>query len=148
MNVIVEQRGEQVVRKRDGAEVAREMQIDALHRHDLRIAATCRAALHAKHGPEAWLAQTHNRLFASGLQHMVQCVAETHSRRLALARRSRTDGRHQNQLDAGTILDGDELGGHLGFGASIRLKMLIRNAHRASDGRIGLQRRTLRNIDV
>ena len=48
IDVIVDQRREKIVRRRDGVEVASEMQIDVLHRHHLRIAAAGRAAFHAE----------------------------------------------------------------------------------------------------
>ena len=48
INVVVDQCGEQIVRGSDGVKVAGKMQIDVFHRHDLRIAATGRTALHAE----------------------------------------------------------------------------------------------------
>ena len=48
IDVIVDQGGEKVVRRRDGVEVAGEMQIDVLHRHHLRIAAAGCTAFHAE----------------------------------------------------------------------------------------------------
>ena len=57
VDVVVDQRCEQVVRERDRVEVAGEMQVDVFHRHHLRIAAACRAAFHAEHRAERRLAQ-------------------------------------------------------------------------------------------
>jgi len=51
VNVVVQHGGQQVVRQRDGAEVAGEVQIDVFHGHHLRHAAACGTALHAKHRP-------------------------------------------------------------------------------------------------
>ena len=48
IDVIVDQRGEQVVGGADGVEVAGEMEVDVLHRHDLGVAAAGRAALDAE----------------------------------------------------------------------------------------------------
>ena len=77
---------EQVVGERDGVEVAGEMEVDVLHRHDLRVAAAGRAALHAEHRPERRLAQADHRLLAD----LVERVAEAdRGRGLALARRRR-----------------------------------------------------------
>ena len=39
---------EQIVRRADGVEVAGEVQVDVLHRHDLGVAAAGGAALHAE----------------------------------------------------------------------------------------------------
>ena len=57
IDVIVDQRGEQIVRRADGVEVAGEVEVDVLHRHDLRIAAAGGAALDAEAGTERRLAQ-------------------------------------------------------------------------------------------
>ena len=48
VDVVVEQRREQVVGAADGVEVAGEVQVDLLHRHDLGVAAAGGAALHAE----------------------------------------------------------------------------------------------------
>ena len=64
VDVVVDQRREQVVRRGDGVEVAGEMEVDVLHRHDLGIAAAGRAALHAEGRAEARLAQAQHRLLA------------------------------------------------------------------------------------
>jgi hypothetical protein len=47
----VERSGEQVVRRRDRVEVAVEVEVDLLHRNDLRVAAAGSAALDAEHRP-------------------------------------------------------------------------------------------------
>ncbi len=57
VDVIVDQRREQIVRRRDGVEVAGEVEVDVLHRHDLRITAAGGTALHAERRPERGLAQ-------------------------------------------------------------------------------------------
>ena len=57
VHVVVDQRGEQVVRGRDGGEVTGEVQVDVGHRHDLGVAAAGRAALHAEHRTHRRLAQ-------------------------------------------------------------------------------------------
>ena len=48
VDVVVDQRGEQVVGRGDGVEVAGEVQVDLLHRDDLREATAGRAALDAE----------------------------------------------------------------------------------------------------
>ena len=66
-----------------------------LHRHDLRVAAAGRAALHAEAGAERRLAQADRRALADA----VQRVAEAdRGRGLALAGRRRVDRRDQDQL--------------------------------------------------
>ena len=64
VNVIVDERRQQVVSQRDRGEVAGEMQVDVFHRHDLRVAAAGGAALHAEHRAERGLAQADQRLLA------------------------------------------------------------------------------------
>jgi hypothetical protein len=57
VEVIVEHRGEQVVRARDGMDVAGEVEIHVVGGDDLRLAATRAAALHAEVRPERGLSQ-------------------------------------------------------------------------------------------
>ena len=101
MDVVVDQRRQQVVRRRDGVEVAGEMQVDVLHRHHLGIAAAGGAALDAEARPERGLAQAEHRLLADA----VQRVAEPdRGRGLALARRRRGDRGDQDQLAVRLVL--------------------------------------------
>ncbi len=94
VDVVVDHRGQQVVGRGDGVEVAGEVQVDLVHRHHLRIAAAGRAALHAERWPQRWLAQADHRARADP----VQRVAETDGGGgLALARRGRADAGDQHQ---------------------------------------------------
>ena len=97
MDVVVDQRGEQVVRDGDRVEVAGEMQVDVLHRHDLRVAAARRAALHAEDRPERRLAQAGDGARADAVQRIGQPDGR---RRLAFAGRRRADRRHEHELAA------------------------------------------------
>ncbi len=63
IDMIVDHRGEQIVGRADGMEVAGEMQVDLVHRHDLGVAAAGRAAFHAEARAEARLAQADHRRF-------------------------------------------------------------------------------------
>src|SRR5690606_34825790 len=49
VNVVVDQRVQQVVGQLDGVKVAGEVEVDDFHRHDLRVTAAGGAALHAEH---------------------------------------------------------------------------------------------------
>ena len=62
MQVVVDHRGQQVVRARHGVDVAGEVQVDVVGRHHLRAAAARAAALHAEIGAERRLAQRRRRL--------------------------------------------------------------------------------------
>ena len=52
VNVVIDHRRQQIVGESDRGEVTGEMQVDVFHRHDLRVAATGRATLHAEHRAE------------------------------------------------------------------------------------------------
>ena len=108
VDVVVEHRRQQIVRRRDRVEVAGEVEVDVLHRHDLRVAAAGRAALDAEAGPERRLAQAHHRLLADA----VEAVAETdRRRRLALAGRRRADRGDEDQLAAFAVLEPVDIAG-------------------------------------
>ncbi len=95
VDVIVDQRREQVMRRGDGVEIAGEVQIDVFHRDDLGIAAAGRAALHAEGRAERRLAQAEHRLLAD----VIERVGQSDGRGgLALARRRRRDRGDQDQL--------------------------------------------------
>ncbi len=55
--MVIHHGGDEVIGGGDRVHVAGEVQIDVLHRDDLRVAAACRAALHAEHRAEGRLAQ-------------------------------------------------------------------------------------------
>ncbi len=98
MNVVVDQRGEQVVGQCDRTEVASEMQVDVLHRNYLCVATAGGAALHAEYRSERRLAQADDGVLADA----VEPVGEAHGRRrLAFAGRCRADRGDQNQLAVG-----------------------------------------------
>ena len=95
IDMVVDHSRQQVVRRADGMEVAREMEIDVLHRRDLRIAAPGRPALEAEHRPERRLAQSEHRILAQ----QPQRVAKADRRGgLALPGGCRVDCRDQDQL--------------------------------------------------
>ena len=56
-DVVVHEGHEGVVRRGDGVEIAREVQVDLVHRQHLGVAAAGRAALHAQDGAERGFAQ-------------------------------------------------------------------------------------------
>ena len=95
IDVVVDQRREQVVRGGDGVEVAGEMEVHVLHRHDLRVAAAGGTALDAEIGSERGFADADDRLLADA----VQAVAEAHGGGgLAFAGRRRVDRGDEDQL--------------------------------------------------
>ena len=70
IDVVVEHRREQVVRRGDRVKIAREMKVDLVHRHDLRIAAPGAAAFGAEARPQARLTQAQQGALADP----VECV--------------------------------------------------------------------------
>ena len=113
IDVVVDQRCQQVVGACDRMEIPGEVEVDVLHGHDLRVAAAGRAALDAEAGPEGRLAQAAHGALADA----VEPVAQAHRRRrLALAGGRRVDGGDEDQLAVLLALDGlDVVGRDLGL---------------------------------
>ena len=144
--MIVDQRGQEVVCRRDSVHIAGKMQIDFFHRHNLRITAAGRAALNAKHRTERRLTQGNDR-FSSNQLHR---IAETdRGRGLALAGRRRIDRGNQNQLPVGLVRErAVQLLAELAFILSIRLNVRFVNAERRRNLCNRLHLRLLRNFNV
>src|SRR5438132_5909606 len=67
-DVRVQDRGDQIVRGADRVDVAREVQVDLLHREDLGSASARRPALRAEHGPEGGLTDRDEALRPEAIQ--------------------------------------------------------------------------------
>jgi len=94
VDVVVDRRGDEVVGRRDGVEVAGEMQVDAVGGFDPRAPAAGRAALDAEAGAERRLAQGD----ADRVAETAEGLAEADRRgRLALAGAGRRGRRDQHQ---------------------------------------------------
>ena len=97
VQVRVEQGREQVVRGRDGVEVAGEVQVDAIDRLERRLAAAGGAALHAEHRTERRLAQRRDGVVSE----LHQALSEANRvDGLSFTARGRRDGRDENELAA------------------------------------------------
>ena len=95
MYMIVYHRGKQVVCRPYRVKIARKMQVYILHGHDLRIAASRRAALDAENGAERRFAKSHRNIPA----YAFKSVGKTYRRgRFALASGGRGHGGHQNEF--------------------------------------------------
>ena len=94
VHVVVDQRGQQVVGRGDRREVAGEVQVDVGHRHDLAVAASGRAALHAEDRAHRRLAEARD----GAATQPVQRVGETDGRGgLALPGRGGRQRGHQDE---------------------------------------------------
>ena len=81
-----------------GVEVAGEVQVDVLHRHDLGVAAAGGAALHPEARARGWARAGRSRRAADAGERVAEADG---GRRLALARRRRGDRGDQHQLAVG-----------------------------------------------
>ena len=95
LDMIVQQRRQQVVRRADRMEVSRKMQVDVLHRHDLGVSAARGSALDPEHRPQARLPQRHGHVLPDPRQPVRQ---PDRGGRLAFARGGGGHRRHQDQL--------------------------------------------------
>ena len=111
-----------LLRGRDRVDVAGEVEVEVLHRHDLRVAAAGRAALDAEDRPERRLAQAEDRPLAD----LAEPLRERDGRRrLALARRRGRDRRDVDDLRVGPVaeaLEGRQL--DLGLVAAVQLDLV------------------------
>ena len=131
IDVVVDQRGQQVVGGGDGVEVAGEVQVDLVGRGHLGRAAARRAALHAEAGPERRLAQADQGIAPDA----GQGVAEPDGGGgLALAGGGRADGGDEHQPPAPGRQLGQELAGELGLVRSITIQRPRRDADARADG--------------
>ena len=146
MDVVVDQRGEQVVGDADGVKVAGEVKIDVRHRHHLREAAARRASLHAEYGTERRLAQADRRFLPDPVQGIAQADGR---RRLAFARRRGTDRRNENELPVRPArLLREPLERYLPFRAAVRFERLVRNSEPRGNLADGFELGLLRDLDV
>ena len=131
VDVVVDQRREQVVRRRDGVEVAGEVQVDALHRHHLRAAAAGRAALDAEHRAERRLAQRDHRLLADPVERVAEADRR---RRLAFAGRRRVDRGDEHELAVGPAVEREqEVALELGDVLAVEVERIERDAGALGD---------------
>ena len=106
---------QQVVRRGDGVEVAREVQVDLVHRDDLGVAATGGAALHPEHRAERRLADADDDLLAQPPERLRHADGDG---ALALAGRRRVDAGDEHEPALRLPLR-DDLGRDLRLGAAV-----------------------------
>ncbi len=127
-------------------EVAGEMQVDLVHRHDLGEAAAGGAALHPEAGAERGLAQAEHRLLADPAQRIGEA---DRGRCLAFAGRGRVDRGDEDQLSEvlrAQVLD--VAGGDFRLVVAIGDDVLGRDAKACRHLADGAFLRRARNLDV
>ena len=126
VEVVVEQGRNHVVGRSDGVEVAREVEIDFLHRQHLGVATAGGTALHAKARTERGLAEGNDSLLSYFIE--AQSQADGNGR-LADARLRSGDGSHEDEFAFGL---GDEVEGKFGNVLAVVFNLLGRNLHGGS----------------
>ena len=146
VQVRVDERREEVVRRRDRVQVAGEVQVEVLHRDDLGVAAAGGAALHAEHRPERRLTQAEHRLPAEGAESLRQGDG---CRRLALTRRRRRDRRDVHELRVRPVAEPvDDREIDLRLVAPVRLDLVGLEADVLGDVEDRAKRRGLRDLQA
>jgi hypothetical protein len=144
MQMVVDHRCEQIVRRGDRVEIAGEMEVDVLHRHDLRIAAPGRTALGAETGSERGFAKRQHRLPPGPVERIGEA---NRGGRLAFARRGRVDRGDEDQF-AGLRRRRKARQIDLRLVVAIGLDRLVGNARGGGDGADGLQGGGARDRDI
>ena len=130
-HVGVDERGEQVVGRSDRVQVAREVEVQVLHRHDLRMTGARGAALDAEDRPERGLPQAQR----DGLADLAEALRQRdRRRRLALARTGRRDRGDADDLPVGPVgqpIEHAEI--DLGLVAAVHLDLVIQQARLGGD---------------
>ncbi len=124
----------------DGVDVAGEVEVEVLHRDELRVAAAGRAALDAEDRAEGGLAQGEHGVDADGVHRLGEADGRD---RLALAERRRGDGRDVDDLAVGLVLEAVEQGHvvDLGLVATVELQLVLEDAGLLGDRLDGLHGR-------
>ncbi len=146
IDVVVEHRREQVVRRGDRVKIAGEVEIDLLHRRDLRIAAAGGAAFLAEAGSERRFAQADRDPFADARQRVAEADRR---RRLAFARRGRIDGGDEDELAVGLVAEpGEKFVVDLGGRASVGVEGRFGNVELGADRVYGREGDPTRDLAV
>ena len=142
----VEQRGEQVVGCTDGMDVAGEVEVQVLHRDDLREPATGGATLDAEHGAKRRLTQTQHGRLADRAEALGEA---DRGGGLALAGFGRSDPGHAHELAVGDARHPVDHGQrHLGLVAPVGLHLVGLEPGALGDLIDQLKLRFLRNLET
>ena len=145
IDIVVEQGCNHVVGRGDRMEVAREVEIDLVHRQHLCIAPAGGTAFLTEAGTEGRLTQCHDSILADG----VHAERQTHAdRRLADAGLGGTDSGHEDEvvLAHGFFLDGTDV--HLGDVLTVAFSLLRVDTQLPDDVVDGTENCRLCNFDI
>ncbi len=147
IDVVVDERGQQVVRGADRVEVTGEMEVDVFHRHHLRVTAAGRAALDTEAGAERGLAQADDGLAADAIEGIAEA---DRGRRLAFSGGRGAYRGDQDQFAVGLFRQAvNVFKRHLGLVMAVGFEVLVRNAEALrGQGHDGALVRCLGNFDV
>ena len=141
----VERRRQQVVRGGDRVEVAVEMEVDVLHRDDLRVPAAGAAALDPEHRSHRGFAKAEHDVLADPAHPLRE---RDRGGRLALARLRRRDGGRDDQLAVRPVREPVQDGQvDLRAVATERFEHVGRDPGRSGDLRDGPELRFLRDLE-
>ncbi len=122
------------------------MQVDVLHGHHLRVTATGRATFDAEAGAEGGFADAAGGLLADAIEGIRQPDGRGC---LALARGRGRDGRDQDQLALGFVLQAlVEVQGNLGLGLAVVLDVLGPDAQFLGDALDGQHLGVAGDVDI
>ena len=145
IKMVVEQRGNHVVSRRNGMKISREMQIDILHGQDLCVSASRCTTLHAETRAERWFAKDRNRL----LSDFVQTEGETDGDGcLTDARLGGRDGGNEDEVVLADALLVDEVERNFGDVAAVVEDFIARDAEAFGDVFDFLQRGFSGYVDI
>src|SRR5699024_11771629 len=148
LDVVVDEGGQCVVCGGEGVHVAGEVEVDVLHRDDLRVAATGCAAFDAHDWALGWFADGDDGVLPGGVQGVGQA---DQGGGLAFARRGGGHGGDENGAAQGLVPHvGGAQGGdvHLGLGGAVGDECLGRDCGALVDVRDGLEDVRLWVFDV
>ena len=145
-DVVVEHRGQQIVRGADRVHVAGEVKVDVLHRRELRVAPSGSAALGAEDGPQRRLAHRDDRAFAEPPQPVGE---PDRGRRLAFpgGRRCHRGDEHERPVRAGAGAL-DCLPADLRLVAPVRLEVASVQPERLADRLDRLELHSAGDVDI
>ena len=124
MDVVVQHRGQKIVRQAQGVKVSGKVQVDVFHGNHLGQTSSGGAAFHAETGSQGGFAQADQRLFAQAVERVSQ---PHHGGGLALSGRGGRNGRHQDEFPLAAVLRAQGVRRQLGLVVAVGFQMVLWN---------------------